>query len=334
MNASPVALGSEEMETVLRAALGQVHGAQARLAGWTADRFTTHGRHRVVRYDLRVHVAGAPDVQRYQWVGKFYERDDDARRAGAILRALASTDSGAGRGMVIPRVVACDPPRGLLLMTYEAGDSVTSAIAQHGGIVLSAIARALAALHATDIALDGATGPAALLAELRPKVAGLGARFPDHAAALRRVLVTLEHGMPPVPAPSAFLHGDFGPAQLLWQAGHLVVLDFDKCTRGDPALDLGNLLTQLRRITLRKPEKLPLAFSSVRAAILDAYQRWSPPDPSLGQRVAWYERVALLRKIHGLAFDRTRHPEADAIQRRQAEAIRLLTCERDSVTSF
>ena len=335
MSASPVVLGPEETETALRAALAQVHGAGggggARLEGWTADRFTRHGRHRVVRYDVRVHVAGAPHVQRYQWVGKLYDRAEDARRAGTILRALASTHARADGGVVTPRVVACDPPRGLVLMTYEAGDSLSSAVAQHGSVVLSNVGRALATLHATDIAVDGATSPAAMLAEMRSKVAGLCARFPDHAASLRSMLVTLQRGMPPLPAQLSFLHGDCGPAQLLWQTGRIVVLDFDKCARGDAALDLGNLLTQMRRITLRKPERLAMSFPSLRAAILDAYQRWSPPDPGLDRRVAWYEQVALLRKIHGLTFDRSRHPEADALKQREAEAISLLACERDSV---
>jgi aminoglycoside phosphotransferase (APT) family kinase protein len=319
-------LGLEETETVLRAALAQLHGAEARLESWIAQRFTTHGRHRVLRFDLCARVPGASGVQRHQWVGKFYDRGEDARRAETILRALADIDSLADGGVVTPRVIACDPARGLLLMTYEAGDSLSSAIAQYPEVVPSVIGRALAALHATDIALDEAACPAVVLAELGPKVADLCARFPGQATALRSMLAALVRGMPLLPAPGAFLHGDFGPAQVIWQGGHIVVLDFDKCAHGDPAVDLGNLLTQLRRLTLRKPEKLPAAFPSLRAAILDAYQRWSPPDPGLDRRVAWHEQAALLRKIHYLAFDRTRHPEADAIKRREAEATRLLAC--------
>jgi len=88
-------------------------------------------------------------------------------------------------------------------------------------------------------------------------------------------------------------------------------------------MDIGNLLTQLRRLTLRKPGKLP-DFASLRRSIIEAYQRWSPPDPGLTERVAWYEQIVLLRKIHGLEFDKDRRPEAEEIRRRQAEAIRLL----------
>src|SRR2546429_4325766 len=76
---------------------------------------------------------------------------------------------------------------------------------------------------------------------------------------------------------------------------------------------------------LRKPGKLP-EFASLHSAILDAYQRWSPPDPALGRRVAWYEQATLMGKIHVLAFDLTRHPEADARRQRQVEAVELLQC--------
>src|SRR5207253_10619978 len=56
----------------------------------------------------------------------------------------------------------------------------------------------------------------------------------------------------------------------------------------------------------------------------DALPIWSSPDPGLGRRVAWYEQATLVSKIHVLAFDRTRHPEADARRQRQVEAIELL----------
>jgi hypothetical protein len=101
------------------------------------------------------------------------------------------------------------------------------------------------------------------------------------------------------------------------------MLDFDRCTRGDPASDLGHLLAQLRRLTLRKPGKLP-EFTLLRRGILEEYQRCVPPDPGLPERVAWHEEVTLLQKIHFLVFDTTRHSEAEAIQSRQAEATCLL----------
>ena len=100
------------------------------------------------------------------------------------------------------------------------------------------------------------------------------------------------------------------------QADRVVVLDFDKCTRGDAAQDLGNLSLQLRRCVLLKKHGIELDFPSLQRPILDAYQRSSPPDPHLPQRIPWYEKVTLIRKIHFLSR------AADAYKR--AEAIRLL----------
>src|SRR5439155_12842583 len=212
----------------------------------------------------------------------------------------------------------------LLLLSYESGESVVKAIAAEGAHVLAAMGRALAALHAAPVTPATVTGPAAVLAGLQGRIMELCSRFPAEAASLQRWRVRLERETaPPPPTTSSFLHGDLGLVQLRWQAGTIVFLDFDDGTRGDPALDLGNLLTQLRRLTLRKPGKLP-DFATARTTILDAYQRSSPRDPGLAPRVAWYEQIALVRKIHSLTFDRTRHPEAEAIRQRQGEAIHLL----------
>jgi aminoglycoside phosphotransferase (APT) family kinase protein len=323
MNASPPMLNPGDTQSVLAAALHEAHGADAELEAWTAEPLLKRGKRRVVRYDLHARVSGVPQVQRYQWVGKFYERDDEARRVATVLRELAATGCGARGGFVVSSVLAYNAPRRLLLLTYESGESVTKAIARDGPRVVAAIGRALAVLHAAPVTPDGITDPAAVLREVRPRIADLSARFSAKAAALRHLLIRLERQPPAAPATSSFLHGDLGLAQLLWNAGSIVVLDFDDCTRGDPALDLGNLLTQLRRLTLRKPGKLP-DFASVRKSILDAYQRWSSHDPGLTERVAWYEQIVLLRKIHDLEFDRTRHPEAEVIRQRQVEASRLL----------
>src|SRR5438477_6615203 len=325
MNPALVSSTGADERDVLSAALRSMRGRDVELEDWSTQPLAKHGKQRVVRYDVHARTAPGGDVVSYQWVGKFYEDDGAARRVAAVLRELAGGDCGARGQLAVPRVLAYDAPRRLLLLTHEAGESVVSAIAHQRGPVVPAIGRALAALHGTPVSLDATTAPARVLGDLRPRVADLCARFPGQAGALRAALTRLECEAPPPPAAPSFLHGDFGTANLLWRPGRLVVLDFDRCTRGDPALDLGYLLTQLRRVTLRKPGKLP-GFASLHSAILDGYQRWSPPDPALGRRVAWYEQATLVSKIHVLAFDLTRHPEAEARRQREVEAIELLRC--------
>jgi aminoglycoside phosphotransferase (APT) family kinase protein len=318
-------MDSGETQAVLRRALQERHGADARLEAWTADfRFTEHGKQRVVRYDLQARLAGASHVQHDQWVGKFYDRDQDARRVAAVLQALAG---GAGGGVRVPRVVAYHEARRQLLLTYEPGEPVSAAIAHDTDAVLRATGRALAALHAAPITTDMLTTPAGVLANLRARIEDLCGWLPGEAAVVRRAWNDLEHRAPSVPAAPTFVHGDFGPANLLWSLGQIVVLDFDKCAQGDPALDLGNLMAQLHRMTVRKPDRLR-DFAAARARVLDAYRRSSPPDPDLDHRVDWYERATLLRKIHGMVGKTPPPPpgppEPNGPPQPQAEAARLL----------
>src|SRR2546428_264121 len=302
MNPSPAVQSAADTRAALAAALRAVHGADVALETWTAYSLSKRGKHRVVRYDVQARVAHGVAGQHYQWVGKFYQRDEDARGVATILRELAASGCGIRGGFLVPSVLAYDPLRRLLLLSYEPGESVVKAIARDGARVPAAMGRALAALHAAPVTPAAMTGPAAVLDDLRGRIAELCSRFAAEEASLGRLLVRLEREASPPPTTPSFLHGDLGLVQLRWNAGTVVFLDFDDCTRGDPALDLGNLLTQLRRLTLRKPDKLP-DFASVRTSILDAYRRFSPDDPGLAERVAWYEQITLVRKIHSLTFD-------------------------------
>lgn len=313
----------EEERAALTAAVRGLHGPASALEGWSAEPLSKRGRHRVVRYEVRARVPGCPELQQHRWVGKFYERDDDARMITAILERLRGSNHGSEKALVVPRVLTYDSAHRMLLQDYEPGESVISAMARHNGVVVGALGRALTALHRSAVRLDANTTPTAVLERLRPRIPELCERFPAKALALRHMLITLENQVPAMPAAPCFLHGDLGSAQLLWRAGRIVMLDFDNCTWGDPALDLGTLLAQLRRLALRKPGKIA-DLAAVHRGLIEAYEGGTHADPGLGQRVAWYELAALLRKIHFLTFDTTRHAEPEAIERRQAEAQRLM----------
>jgi Ser/Thr protein kinase RdoA (MazF antagonist) len=324
-------LDSDETHAVLSAALRGVQGADARLEEWAlVDGFTTKGKGRVVRFDLKARLDGDPHVQRHQWLGKFFGRDEDARKVAAVLQELAASDAARRGGVAVPTVISYYAPRRLLLMTYEPGEPVGSVISSDTSAVLTALGRALATLHAIPIPPPSIVTPAILLDDVRLRVEELRGQFPDEAPSLRGALAQLEREAPSLPADLSFVHGDFGPANLLWRLGQIVVLDFDKCARGDPALDLGNLLVQVRRIPVRKPDT-PWDFASARTSILDAYRRWSPPDPELDRRVRWYEGAILLRKIHRLVFTQ-RGEEREARRAEGEQLLRLLSTPQDQPT--
>ncbi|TMF06724.1 MAG: hypothetical protein E6I41_11890 [Chloroflexi bacterium] len=316
-------LEPEDTWAVLRGVLREVCGTDANLERLTSDaQFTEHGKQRVVRYDLEARVAELPYIQRYQWVGKYYERGDDALRVAAVLRGIGASEGSRGTGLTVPTVLAYHAPLHLLLLTYESGEPVSSAIARDTGAILAAMGGALAALHAMPVYTPAITSPETLLADLRPRLEDLSAWRPCEAPGLRTAFAQIMDEAPRLPLHLSFVHGDFGPANLLWRGGEIVVLDFDKCARGDPALDLANLLVQLRRITIRKPWKLR-DFESVRPALLDAYRRRCTSDHSWENRVAWYERAILLRKVHRL-LNEVRNKDPDGSVQRSAEADQLI----------
>src|SRR6266513_374526 len=183
MNSPPFMIGPDEMQAVLSAALRRVHGSDARLERWTAQRFLKRGTRRTARDDLDARSDGEPHVSHYQWVGKFYERNDDARKVATVLRELAAIDCGTSGGFVVPSVLAYSASNGLLLLDYESGDTITKAIVRDGPVVLAAIGRALAFLHAAPVTLDGSMGSAMVLGDARPRIAELCARFPAKTAA-------------------------------------------------------------------------------------------------------------------------------------------------------
>src|SRR5437660_625057 len=316
-------LEQEGMWAVLRGVLREVCGTDANIERLNSDaRFTEHGKQRVVRYDLEARVAELPYIQRYQWVGKYYERGDEAARVAAVLRDIGASEGSRGAGLTVPTVLAYHAPLHLLLLTYESGESVSSAIARDTGSILAAMGGALATLDSMPVYTPAIISPETLLADLRPRLEDLSAWRPCEAPGLRRAFAQIMDEAPRLPPHLSFVHGDFGPANLLWRGGEIVVLDFDKCARGDPALDLGNLLVQLRRITIRKPWKLR-DFGSVRPALLDAYRRRCTSDHSWENRVAWYERAILLRKVHRLLReDRNKNPDGSV--ERNAEADQLM----------
>src|SRR5213594_3549294 len=307
-------LEPEETWAVLRGVLRQVCGTDANLERLTSDaRFTEQGKQRVVRYDLEGRVAELPYIQRYQWVGKYYEREEDALRVHAVLRDIRASEGSRGAGLTVPTVLAYHAPLHLLLLTYESGESVGSAIARDTGAILAAMGGALAALHKMPVYTPTITSPETLLADLRPRLEDLSAWRPCEAPGLRTAFAQIMDEVPRLPSHLSFVHGDFGPANLLWRGGEIVVLDFDKCGHGDPALDLANLLVQLRRITIRKPEKLR-DFVSSRRIVVDAYRSSGTPAEVLDRRLERYDRAILLPKIPRQAFTAPRAQYPDAIR--------------------
>src|SRR5216110_2688842 len=121
MDASPFALSSLETAVILNKALCALKGPAASCEHWSASLASKRGKQRSLLYDLDVHVDGQSKACHYQWVGKFYREDEDARKVTSVLRQLEVTDCRARGNLVVPRVITYDAARRLLLLSYETG---------------------------------------------------------------------------------------------------------------------------------------------------------------------------------------------------------------------
>ena len=117
MNPPPPTLSAADIDVALAAALRAVHGTDGTVETWSAHPLSKRGKHRVVRYDVQARMPGGAEVQHHQWVGKFYEHDEDACGVATTLRELAASGGGARGGFVVPSVLAYHAPRRLLLLS-------------------------------------------------------------------------------------------------------------------------------------------------------------------------------------------------------------------------
>jgi aminoglycoside phosphotransferase (APT) family kinase protein len=295
--------GDARTAAALHTAARAAYGPASQIALWHMTELTNRGGRRVVRYDLLLSGGATGETRQVRWIGKFYESAETAARVAATLRGLEAAGYTERCGATVPRVVSYDPGLRLLLATFEPGEPVVSRLDGDWHAIVPAVARALAALHALPAPDWGNATPAEIVADLRRRVDALCGWLPDQAAALRSALASQEQRAARLPTPAALTHGDFGAGQLLWQRGRLVVLDFDKCGRGDPALDLGNFTAQLRRRALL--DGLAAPIHEMRNLLLDVYTREAGDAAGdrgdLTARVTWYEHMVLLRRVHFFA---------------------------------
>jgi phosphotransferase family enzyme len=298
----PDALNDARVAAALHAAARATYGAALQIAEWRATELTNRGGRRVVRYDLTLSDGATGETRPVCWIGKFYDSAETAGRVAATLRGLEAADYAARSGAVTPRLVYDAPDPRLLLATFEPGEPVVDRLDGDWRAIAPAVARALATLHALPAPDWGNAAPPEIITDLRRRVDALRGWLPKEEDRLQSTLARLERDAAALPAPSALTHGDFGAGQLLWQRGRLVVLDFDKCGRGDPALDLGNFTAQLRRRALL--DGLAAPVHQMRDLLLDVYTRAAEDGSdrsNLAARVAWYEHMVLLRRVHFFA---------------------------------
>jgi aminoglycoside phosphotransferase (APT) family kinase protein len=108
-----------------------------------------------------------------------------------------------------------------------------------------ATGRALATLHACGRRSSFRASPDGERRDLKEIVSDLSVLDPDLGAVAGGVAARLGQALERHDHPCTLIHGDFSADQVVMRKGEPVILDWDRATLGDPAMDLGSFLARL-----------------------------------------------------------------------------------------
>ena len=219
---------------------------------------------------------------------------EHARLAGENLQLMASATRRGELGFRVPRVLSYSSRRRALVMKKLRGRPLTS-IAENGVEVFSAVGRALAGLHGSDLEPPGRWSPDDELAALRLAIAEVTRALPAVADKSKSIVEALQrqrrrldfdHTVP--------IHGNLFGDQILINGDQVGIVDWDDLCRGDPLYDVGRLLAHLMFVWQRLGTPRPDQEWRTNA-LLAAYEQCI--GCGIAQpRLRWHVTTALLMR--------------------------------------
>ena len=252
----------------------------AMLAGPLSQASAAGYRIRTIRYRpgerhvLRYEPSPAPGAPTRAVFAKLSRREADVARAFRVATGVADRLDACGGGTRALRPLAAVAEDGVILFPEVAGRPLSELLCRHDGVTwhLQMAGRALRALHSAPASLAGALDGIDFATEVeavRRASEHICALLPQTGAVITGTLErarSVYERLPPE-APT-FTHGDFKGDHLWVSGGGLTVLDFGSCAIGDPALDVGKFLADLRWWSSLSGR----GSASVRGAFLESYR--------------------------------------------------------------
>ncbi len=227
-------------------------------------------------------------------IAKFFSDGMGAHSYQVMRRVAAGLDRlpGGPAVLAIPEAHFYDPELRLLVQQRVEGTLYPELVSRRNyRMYLRLAGRALACLHRIDAGGEPVRRIGEHIAELmRPHPLRVAEEVPalrSRIEALVAALHAAEAGWPAL-AP-AWLHRDFHMSQLFHHRGRVWLIDWDLAAAGDPALDVGNFLIQVRKEIADRTRSEP-----GRAAFLEGYAEGGGAD--VGARPAVYEAFNCLRR--------------------------------------
>lgn len=228
------------------------------------------GRRCLIEYEL---AGPDPTAEPMVVLGKVRARGAD-RRTHALARRLVECGFGPDSpdGVSIPEPLGVVPALGLWLQARVSGRPSTVLLRGADAVrVCARVAEALHKLHRAPVSPARRRTIEDEIAVLRERLHEMARRRPDWAPRLDRVAEACARAATRLEASApCLLHRDFYPDQALVDGERLHLVDLDLCSRGDPALDVGNFVGHVIEQALRERGD-PGALDAPAAALLDRY---------------------------------------------------------------
>jgi hypothetical protein len=205
------------------------------------------GQRHVLRYDP------LDEPQRGSIFAKLYYTKEDGERALSLAENIRGWLAEYGEGVTCLRPLGYSADDAMVLYAQVLGTPLSECL-RHAGQSLASLLKgtgaALFALHNLTPALRGPLELRDFTAEVKEIARTsehVSALLPQVGATLKAVLERAQELYEFLPQePPAFSHGDF-KAEHVWVTPEgLTLIDLDSCHLGDPALDIGKFLADLR----------------------------------------------------------------------------------------
>jgi len=212
----------------------------------TLVRYRPAQRH-VLRYD----PLDAPE--RRALFAKLYSTSEDGERIFRLAKQIEEWLALHGNDVTSVRPLAHVAGDAVILYPQVLGTPLSEHLRRTTHSLASSLKNTGAALYALHHLPQAVAGPlklhdfAAEVEQITRTSEHVCALLPSVGAALKALLDQALELYERLPLePPAFAHGDFKTEHVWVAPGGLTLMDFDKCHVGDPALDLGKFLADLR----------------------------------------------------------------------------------------
>jgi len=242
---------------------------------------------------IKSHKSG--EVKKDRLFIKAYSDDSSAEVYSIMKQLRPRLREKSDNKISIPKPKGFDPDLKLVIIREVPGVHLWKKAEEPGfSKAVEKSALALATLNSIEVRTGRRFDTQNEVAALKKQALAVAELIPGCREQIDAILDYLYAKRPTLTNSKLFsVHGDYYHNQILVQNQIIYILDFDRFHRGDPLLDVGNFLAQLRVLAQRYPS---INYSETSEAFKSVYFGRLPQVYS-DSRLRWYLVLAYLRLV-------------------------------------